>query len=257
MRTFAIGDIHGAHLALEQCLERSGFDKEKDRLILLGDHCDGWPYVMEVVEILLGCANVINIIGNHDKWFHDFLDTGVHTDALGPWHQGGEGTARSYLRARHREHEIQKKPYQYGYITTLQPTDIPVTHWRFFKSQQLYYVDEHNRCFVHGGFNRKQPIREQKNYPYFLYWDRTLWEQALCCANNKKLKTKDGFTNIFIGHTTCSRIDNMRPVYKGGVWNLDTGAGWEGKLTIMDVDTKEYWQSDIVTDLYPGIRGRK
>jgi serine/threonine protein phosphatase 1 len=34
------------------------------------------------------------------------------------------------------------------------------------------------------------------------------------------------------------------------VWNIDTGAGWSGKLTIMNVDTKEYWQSDLISELY-------
>ena len=29
------------------------------------------------------------------------------------------------------------------------------------------------------------------------------------------------------------------------VWNLDTGAGYGYKLTIMDIDTKQYWQSDV------------
>ncbi len=42
-KTFVIGDIHGAYRALRQCLERSTFDFEKDRLICLGDVCDGWP----------------------------------------------------------------------------------------------------------------------------------------------------------------------------------------------------------------------
>lgn len=40
------------------------------------------------------------------------------------------------------------------------------------------------------------------------------------------------------------------------VWNIDTGAGWSGKLTIMDIDTKEYWQSDFVKELYPDEKGR-
>jgi len=38
------------------------------------------------------------------------------------------------------------------------------------------------------------------------------------------------------------------------VWDLDTGAGWSGKLTIMmDIDTKEYWQSELSKDLYGGL----
>ncbi len=39
-------------------------------------------------------------------------------------------------------------------------------------------------------------------------------------------------------------------MFRAGIWNLDTGAGWEGKLTVMNVDTKEYYQSDPVEDLY-------
>jgi serine/threonine protein phosphatase 1 len=38
---------------------------------------------------------------------------------------------------------------------------------------------------------------------------------------------------------------------------MDTGAGWAGKLTIMDVQTKEYWQSDPVQSLYPDAVPRR
>lgn len=36
----------------------------------------------------------------------------------------------------------------------------------------------------------------------------------------------------------------------GVIWNVDTGAGGKGKLSFMDVDTKEVWQSDCSIDLY-------
>ena len=42
----------------------------------------------------------------------------------------------------------------------------------------------------------------------------------------------------------------------GNIFNLDTGAGWDGKLTIMDIDTLRYWQSDNVKTLYKDERGR-
>lgn len=42
MKTYAIGDIHGAYKALIQCFERAKFDYEKDRLIVMGDICDGY-----------------------------------------------------------------------------------------------------------------------------------------------------------------------------------------------------------------------
>jgi serine/threonine protein phosphatase 1 len=32
---------------------------------------------------------------------------------------------------------------------------------------------------------------------------------------------------------------------------MDTGAGHSGKLTIMDIDKKTFWQSDPLPELYP------
>lgn len=52
-RTFAMGDIHGAHKALVQCLERCNFNNEIDTLIQLGDVADGWSETYECVEELL------------------------------------------------------------------------------------------------------------------------------------------------------------------------------------------------------------
>ena len=46
------------------------------------------------------------------------------------------------------------------------------------------------------------------------------------------------------------------PMNRCNVWNLDTGAGYRGRLTIMDIDSKEYWQSDMAILLYPEERGR-
>jgi hypothetical protein len=40
------------------------------------------------------------------------------------------------------------------------------------------------------------------------------------------------------------------------IWNLDTGAGWFGKMTNMDVKLR-ILASDIALDLYPEFKGRK
>ena len=45
-RVYAIGDIHGNYRGLMQALERSGIDREKDELIVLGDVVDGYPEVV-------------------------------------------------------------------------------------------------------------------------------------------------------------------------------------------------------------------
>ena len=53
------------------------------------------------------------------------------------------------------------------------------------------------------------------------------------------------YRDIFIGHTTTETYKTLEPVHVCNVWDIDTGAGWSGKLTIIDVESKEYWQSDL------------
>ena len=40
------------------------------------------------------------------------------------------------------------------------------------------------------------------------------------------------------------------------VWNVDTGAAFKGKLSAIDIDTKEIFQSDNLPLLYPDEKGR-
>jgi serine/threonine protein phosphatase 1 len=40
------------------------------------------------------------------------------------------------------------------------------------------------------------------------------------------------------------------------VWNIGTGAVFTGKLSVIDIDIKQLWQSDVVQQLYPKERGR-
>jgi serine/threonine protein phosphatase 1 len=64
------------------------------------------------------------------------------------------------------------------------------------------------------------------------------------------------YSEIFIGHTPVTQIGKTNPVHFSGVWNVDTGAAFKGKLTLMDVDSKEFFQSDSLPDLYPDENGR-
>lgn len=262
-KTYVMGDIHGGYLALLQCLDRSGFDYENDTLIQLGDVADGWSQTYECVEELLKIKNLISIKGNHDDWTLTMMATGVHPGLS----QGGKETQDSYIKYSHHDYDTGGIYY-------------PEHHLKFFRNQHLYYVDDQNRCFVHGGFNRHFSIKEQYD-PMIFYWDRDLWLAAMSFkatlkGNFKepiKFKTKDNFKEIFIGHTSTTNwsmndtvsvggivipgnVPCTIPMNAGNVWNLDTGGGFKGKLTIMDINTKQYWQSDLLTDLYPNEKGR-
>ena len=238
MKTFTIGDIHGGHKALLQCLERSGIDKKNNRLLCLGDVVDGWSGVPKCFDILLEFKNLIYVIGNHDVWFLDWLYTGYISSI---WtSQGGIATLDAY-----KDIDVLTK----------------IKHQELLVNSLPYYVDEKNNLFVHGGFNWYKPIEEQSTRD--LTWNRRLWE-SLC---DQDIKHIEGYTKIFIGHTPTAwlnentlrwgqELNSLKPIKIGNVWNLDQGGGYEGKLTIMNVETEEYWQSDKVLTLYPNEKGR-
>lgn len=250
MRTLVIGDIHGALRAMKQVLEASCFDYQADRLICLGDAADGWPDVRPCFDELLKIKNLVYILGNHDWWLLQWFKTGRKQSI---WtSQGGRASLDSYLEIpEDQRQEIIKK------------------HEEFLDKAIYYYVDEQNRAFVHGGFDWHLPIGDQRQGEgeFSIYtWDRhmlsTAWYWKSQADKARKQYNPDffsfrGYREIYIGHTTTSEIDpSLQPLQLGNLWALDQGAGWEGKLTLMDVDTHEYWQSDVVTELYPGVRGR-
>ncbi len=223
-RTFVMGDIHGAQRAFVQCLERSGFDREQDQLIYLGDVCDGWPDTQACVDELLTLKNLTYILGNHDFWTKEWMETGVADDV---WlSQGGEATVQSYQGIVNR------------------------THLDFFRKALPYHLLG-DKLFVHAGIDPTKPL-EAQGLTTFL-WNRALALSALEAYHQKQTHKLVTFDEVYIGHTP---IPFDRPIYSGGVWLMDTGAGWSGVLSMMDVDTKEIFTSDVVSTLYPGVLGR-
>jgi serine/threonine protein phosphatase 1 len=245
-RRFCLGDVHGAYNALVQVLERCAFDYENDLLITIGDIVDGWGDSFKCVEHLLTIPNRIDIIGNHDAWFLTFIDTGIHETA---WKMGGLSTATSYANAAGIDFKVTEGAE--GWITNLNSGDIPEEHKKFFKGQHKYYKDQDNNLFVHGGFNPYSPIGKQ--LAYTLMWDRHLWSKHLAIKGgySKRIKYVEVFNKIFIGHTSTTSSGSYKPVKIDKLINMDTGAGDGGYLSIMDIDSGEFWQSDYVPDLYP------
>ena len=228
-------------------MQRSGFNYQNDVLIQLGDIVDGYEQTYECVEELLKIKNLIAIKGNHDDWFESFLQTDFHP---GYWNYGGKATITSYLE--HACKPVVCFPSASGYKTSLNSSDIPAGHRQFFNSQKLYYIDDEQRCFVHGGFNRSIPFDQQAQSMY--YWDRDLWTDAIAhqdqglAPENFEMDTQ--FKDIFIGHSATTNWGTDLPMTVMNITNLDTGAGHTGRLTIMDVNSRQFWQSDPVMELY-------
>jgi serine/threonine protein phosphatase 1 len=64
------------------------------------------------------------------------------------------------------------------------------------------------------------------------------------------------FHEIYIGHTPTINYGVSEPMKAASVWNVDTGAAFTGRLSALNIDTKRYFQSDVVRTLYPQEKGR-
>ena len=64
------------------------------------------------------------------------------------------------------------------------------------------------------------------------------------------------FNEIYIGHTPTLHYNVEIPMQGCNVWNIDTGAAFKGPLTLMDVDSKQFWQSEPLHELYFSEKGR-
>jgi serine/threonine protein phosphatase 1 len=134
-------------------------------------------------------------------------------------------------------------------------------HLQFFSKMKNFIIDSQKRLFIHAGFSSMHgPDREHYHTNYS--WDRTLWETAL--ALHGKISKDDPhypkrlrlFKEIFIGHTPTTEWGETRPWNRMNVWNVDTGAAFKGRLSVLDLDTKQQWQSDKLPSLYPLEKGR-
>ena len=240
MRTLVIGDIHGGLRALHQIMERANVTP-KDTLIFLGDYVDGWSQSPQVIDYLIELKtthNCICILGNHDELVLEWLEKSKEN--LTWYNHGGESTVLAYSK-------VDKKTIK--------------RHIEFLKTLKNYHLDEQNRLFVHAGFTNMNGV-DFEYFPKLFYWDRSLWETAL--ALDKTLKKDHMFypkrftlyKEIYIGHTPVSRINKTVPIQMANIWNVDTGAAFKGPLTIMDIDTKKFWQSEPLPRLYPNEKGR-
>ncbi len=240
MRTLVVGDIHSGLRALEQLLSKAKVTSS-DKLIFLGDYVDGWSTAVETVDFLIGLKDELNctfIRGNHDELCRAWLQNQRENPQ---WlMHGGAATRDSYLKTDREKWE---------------------RHLEFYANLENHYLANDNRLYLHAGYTNLKGI-EFEYFEQSFYWDRTLWELATALDPNlspndpKFPKRLTHYHEVFIGHTPISKTDLALPQNAANVWNVDTGAAFKGALTILDVETKEFWQSDPVHTFYPGERGR-
>lgn len=272
-RKFVIGDVHGRARALKEVLGKAGFDYDNDKLILLGDIVDGGYNTNAVVRELSKVKKLVFVIGNHDKMFMDFLFKGATAKH---WlNQGGASTLNSYGGIVVPNAEVLGEPY----CIDVDGVKIPRAHVEFFARSKLYHVED-DCLFVHAGIDPRKTMSEQDEHS--LLWDRKIIEYAEkndiegfekvyightttqhiereilnfkcrgCGLETEEEATVKKAMHEFMRCPKCKCTDIFqslgctKPVKIGNLVCVDTGAGWDGRLTMLDVDSEKYYQSSL------------
>ena len=238
MKTFVIGDIHGAAKALEQVLIKASFDFENDKLIVLGDICDGWSQIKESIDILLTVKNLVLLRGNHDAWYLQALAEKQHNIPFAEkrsWlNHGGNATIESI-----------------GFNDDI--------YSQFLKRGRLFYIDKNNNLFVHAGgwgyptstiknlafnwadlmYRNPLPDRIKSNIEFLFLWDRNNVDDFM-----RSPYIIENFNHVYIGHTPIlsygKKYDNhFSPLTINNLTLMDSGAAFHGTLSMLNIDTKE------------------
>jgi len=229
-----MGDIHGAHKSLLQCLRGVNFDYDNDQLIFLGDVVDGWSGVIDSIEELLKIKNLISIRGNHDDWALSYIK-GYMIPINDSWlHHGGRMTK---------------------FLLDNNPDKVKMVR-EFIENSIPYHIDDDNNVFTHAGFNQNGRIEYTSHDD--LMWSRKMVRD--CHEKNtdesSHYNPDNKYNKIYVGHTPTSKYGFFAPTIIGkNVVMMDNGAAFKGNLTIMNIEDGSYFQSTPYL-LYPNENGR-
>lgn len=204
---FAIGDIHGCAEELRMLLRKLPLTSDS-WIVFLGDYIDRGPNSKDVVDAIIEISQLYRTValkGNHETMLIDFLDRPDSEEGGLFIINGGGTTLASYGSA----------DGSYG---------IPPKHLEFFRGLQLYF-ETPKYFFVHAGLP-DVPIREldPKEHGFDMLWIRQPF-----------LESQYDWGKIIVhGHTPKWEVEQTTNRI-----NLDTACIFDGRLTAMEMNTRE------------------
>jgi serine/threonine protein phosphatase 1 len=209
-RIYAIGDIHGCLNHLMNLLELVNPDLNRHKLVFIGDYLDRGPDSAKVVDFIINLkkkynpANIICLMGNHERMFLDFLQG---TEEIFFLLNGGTSTAVSY----------------WGKHWESQQRFLPIGHNDFFRTLLPFYETE-DYIFVHGGLRPGLPLAAQQEKD--LLWIR---QEFI-------LSEFDFGRRVIFGHTPV-----RTPLVLPNKIGIDTGAVYGNKLTCIQLPQEKFF----------------
>ena len=206
MATFAIGDIHGNRLALDDLLSRIEPEAQAgDTVVFLGDYIDRGPESRGCIDSILrlkasGRVNVVTMMGNHEEWLLDTMDDPTRHS----WLIGMEGltTVESYSPVAadtlRREASIAGQRLVHGSVAL--PYDVflasmPPEHLAFFRELRVLHRTN-GALFVHGGLDPSVATIEGQKIKHLIW------------GTSRFLRDYRGPETVIYGHWDNAQLDD-------------------------------------------------
>ena len=217
-RTLAVGDVHGCLTPLVALAEAVPL-RPSDTVVMLGDYSSRGPDSRGVHEWLCdrrevqraGGGELITLRGNHEVMLLQSLKDPL---AFRSWHSvGGRETLASYGRDD----------------TDLREPDwLPDRHRRLLEDGLRPYFETQTHIFVHASLPTDVPPAEAADV--FRYWE----------PFNADWPPHESGKPVVCGHAV--QRSGLPAVCDWGVC-IDTGCGFGGWLTCLDVESGAFWQA--------------
>ena len=228
-RVYAVGDVHGRLDLLRETEALIARDLEAAPpsgsvlKVFLGDYVDRGPDSSGVLDHLSRARGTpeppICLMGNHDWWFHDFLEGGE--PALAWLGSGGDATLTSYGVTEWPPLDDRDA---WARLRTRLRRRVPGEHRRFLHglARQARRGDY---LFAHAGIRPGLPLDDQD--PRDLLFIR---EPFLSDTGELGVVVVHGHTVVEAPQVRINRI------------GIDTGAYWTGRLTtlVLEEDTHRF-----------------
>lgn len=252
-RRLIVGDIHSQYRLLKEVLEKADFDPDEDILYSVGDLCDKGNNPGSVLRFLYKLKNFRPVLGNHDMFLEYYLN--AHRPA--GWIEIEQGKrTRDIVRSVMKQDEKDRIRLWLAHFPVLRVEDNAIIAHGDLPAG---YTEKELECLAaakravpllhtkYGDMETLDRIANGRNYFSSAILDAGVKQTLKTYTLVEPLKTRK---MIFLGH---SPLDSHRPFYskKYHLIAIDTGAGsGDGPLTLMDMDTHEYWQAgpDAISD---------
>ena len=272
MSRFIVGDIHGSYDRLMTALDLCKFS-DSDILYCTGDIGDRGPDVRKCIDFLMSLGNRFkSVIGNHDIWAYQYLSDTISRTSSDIWeYNGGRSTEVALFNMNNKE-EVAAWYGSFPYI--IEEPDFRLIH-------TLTYTKKLNKSKIPLSEITMKNIDNSGIMDNFLGYDSGLFDRHILYRSKyfdeelyKSKYFNEESSYLELAKEECSLLDDKLTIVghtpitggvlydkKMNVCDIDTGGfctykknKYEGKITVLNIDTKDFVDSSGFTSNLEAVK---